>query len=75
MERACAAPVPLLESPCGGDELNPLCWPCYRDGFRSHNPEEPANDEEGDEESGADTPRRSEPADVGYGESTGVQEL
>ena len=46
MEGARAAPVPLVESPCGDDELNPTYWPCYRDGFRSPNPEEPATDDE-----------------------------
>ena len=56
-------------------ELKLPCWPCYRDGFRSPNPEESANGDEGDEEPEADTPRRSEPADFGYGKSTGVQHL
>ena len=44
------------------------CWPCYRDGF-----EEPAGADTTDDE--RDEPTRSEPADFGGGESTGVQDL
>lgn len=53
------------------------CFACYQAGF-----EEPAggesdeDDVDGDEEvTGTDTPARSEPADFGGGESTGVQDL
>ena len=60
---------------CSGDDKSNLpCWPCYRDGFRSQNPEEPANDDYADEEPEVAL-RRSEPADFGGGESTGVQDL
>ena len=45
------------------------CWPCYRDGF-----DEPATvDTDGVD--AREEPTRSEPADFGGGESTGVQEL
>lgn len=47
------------------------CWPCYREGF-----DEPAGDDvDGDDEGDREEPRRSEPADFGHGESTGVQDL
>ena len=51
------------------------CWPCYRDGFEV--PASAEGDERDDVEeiTGTDTPRRSEPADFGGGESTGVQDL
>lgn len=49
------------------------CWPCYRDGFDEPNPNAPGGED--DEEAEDDTPRRSEPADFGYGDSTGVQDL
>jgi len=30
---------------CWDAGLELPCWPCYRDGFRSPNPEEPASDD------------------------------
>ena len=51
------------------DGVNLACWACYRDGF-----EEPAGaDDSVDDE--RDEPVRSEPADFGHGETTGVQDL
>ena len=44
------------------------CWPCYRDGHKTANPA--VEDDENDE-----MPARSEPADFGGGESTGVIDL
>jgi hypothetical protein len=47
------------------------CWPCYRDGFETPNPDA----EDDDATTGTDTPTRSEPADFGGGDSTGVKDL
>lgn len=44
------------------------CWPCYPDGHETANPT--VEDDENDE-----MPARSEPADFGGGESTGVIDL
>lgn len=47
------------------------CWPCFREGF-----EEPATEDAvAVEDDGRQEPTRSEPADFGGGETTGVQEL
>lgn len=68
-------PTPILadggERPddctCDEDDLEFPCFACYRDGF-----EEAAPDAA---DSSRERPTRSEPADFGGGESTGVQEL
>jgi hypothetical protein len=52
------------------------CWPCYREGFRTvARTEDDSDDDANDELTGTDTPKRSEPADFGLGDSTGVQDL
>jgi hypothetical protein len=50
------------------DTVDLPCWPCYCEGHDGPNPEAPGDEED-------DTPRRSEPADFGGGETTGVQDL
>lgn len=49
----------------GADKL--VCWPCKQAGF-----DDPPD---ADADSGRPDPTRSEPADFGHGESTGVQDL
>lgn len=60
---------------CWNADADLLCWPCYRHGFWSPNPEESANGGQGDKEPKPDTPNRSDVTDFGHGESTGVQDL
>jgi hypothetical protein len=45
------------------------CWACYREGFDEPNPNG------GDDSDSRPKPTRSEPADFGGGETTGVQDL
>jgi len=61
------------------DGVDLPCWPCYRDGFETVadgveivDGEEP---DAQDDDNGRPTPTRSEPADLGGGETTGVQDL
>lgn len=63
---------------CWSLEPDLPCWPCYRDGFETPNPSAEDSDDDADDTdglTGTDTPKRSEPADFGLGDSTGVQDL
>lgn len=65
---------------CRAHDEDVPCWPCYHAGFESVNPDAPPLDEEdGDEwvenDDGDQVPRRSESADFGHGETTGVIDL
>ena len=58
----------------GVDDLP--CWACYRDGFETVADGVEIIDEDDDEDTdGRTEPSRSEPADFGGGETTGVQDL